>query len=42
MKRRMSQKDFSKFYKVIWQSGPQVRYQNPDAWLTSYVRGMPF
>lgn len=30
--KRMSQQEFNRFYRAIWQTGPQVRYQNPDSW----------
>ena len=32
MRRRMSSKDFLKFFDCIWEAGPTVRYQNPDKW----------
>ena len=41
MKRKMSQKEFSRFYTVIWQRGPQVRYQNPDSWFNNSLSKGP-
>jgi hypothetical protein len=35
--KRMSKKEFNRFYSAIWQRGPQVRYQNPDAWLNVHT-----
>ena len=41
MKKRMSQKEFSRFYTVIWRRGPQVRYQNPDSWFNNNLSNGP-
>ena len=29
---KKSESDFSKKYEAIWQKGPDVKFQNPDAW----------
>jgi len=31
-KRNLSSKEFIEQYDRIWQKGPHVKYQNPDAW----------
>jgi hypothetical protein len=33
---RMTQEDFDSIYEVIWQSGPEVKYENPDSWFNNY------
>jgi hypothetical protein len=29
---KKSESDFSKKYEAIWQKGPEVKFQNPNAW----------
>jgi hypothetical protein len=33
MTKRLSSEKFLECFNVIWQRGPIVRYQNPDAWI---------
>ena len=35
MRKRMTQEEFNTLYKIIWQSGPQIRYSNPNSWFNS-------
>jgi hypothetical protein len=32
MSKRLSRKDFLEFLEVLFEEGPLVKYQNPDAW----------
>ena len=34
MRNRLSRKEFLKLMDELWQSGPKVKYQNPDAWVS--------
>ncbi len=36
MNRRLSREEFIILFDVIWESGPKVKYQNPDRW-TRYL-----
>jgi hypothetical protein len=36
MKNRMSEEEFTLVYDAIWESGPQVRYLNPDSWVNNH------
>jgi hypothetical protein len=33
MRKHLSSEDFLLYLEAIWEDGPQVRYQNPDAWV---------
>jgi hypothetical protein len=33
MTKRLSSKDFFEVIEAIWEEGPMVKYQNPDAWI---------
>jgi hypothetical protein len=32
VRKRLSRKDFLDCLEVMYEEGPQVKYQNPDAW----------
>jgi hypothetical protein len=31
--KKLSSQEFLKVYETIWQDGPKIKYQNPDAWI---------
>jgi len=33
MRKRLSSEDFLKLVEELWQPGPKVKYQNPNAWM---------
>jgi hypothetical protein len=33
MRKRLSSEDFLKLAGELWQNGPRVKYQNPNAWI---------
>jgi hypothetical protein len=33
MNKRLSSKEFLESLEAIWEEGPLVKYQNPDAWI---------
>lgn len=33
MSKRLSRKEFLKCVEALYEEGPPVRYQNPDAWI---------
>ena len=33
MRKRLSSEDFLKRAEELWQAGPKVKYQNPNAWI---------
>jgi hypothetical protein len=33
MRKRLSRQDFLECLEAIWEEGPPVKYQNPDAWI---------
>jgi hypothetical protein len=35
MSKRLSRKEFLEFLEVIFEEGPMLKYQNPDAWVRS-------
>jgi hypothetical protein len=39
MGRRLSSKEFLEYLNAIYEEGPTVKYQNPDAWIMpSYTK----
>jgi len=38
VRKRLSSKDFLTLLKALWESGPKVKYQNPDAWMGYLVK----
>lgn len=38
--RKFSKKEFIKLAEELWQEGPEVKYQNPDAWISHVLKKM--
>jgi hypothetical protein len=36
--RRFSKDQFLKLAEELWQEGPEVRYQNPDTWISHVLK----
>jgi len=36
--KRLSHEDFHKLLEAVWEAGPEVKYKNPDAWITHMIK----